>query len=260
MAYYLGIDVGSTTSKCAIVDGGGDLVGWGLYKSGAGTAGPESSLEEALSAAGIGRGDVTSSCSTGYGRHLQEWADFQMSELSCHARGAAKLFPGVRTVIDIGGQDAKALSLSADGTLENFVMNDKCAAGTGRFLDVMASIFGCGVEELSALDEQSDEVARISSTCTVFAESEVVSKLAAGVPIPVIAAGVHESVVDRACGLAKRLGVRPGVAMTGGVAFNSALCKRLAKRLGCDIATSEYSQINGALGAALIAREKSMGE
>ena len=157
----------------------------------------------------------------------------------------------MRTVIDIGGQDAKVLSISSDGKLANFVMNDKCAAGTGRFLDVMAQVFGCEVGELSAYDKRATEVASISSTCTVFAESEVISKLAAGVPIENIVAGVHTSVVERTCGLAKRLGVKDPVAMTGGVALNEALRERLEASLGVEIATSQLAQFNGALGAAI---------
>ncbi len=260
MALYLGIDVGSTTSKCVILDDGGAVVGWGLHPSGAGTAGPARAREAALELAGVPLSAIAASCSTGYGRHLQEWADFQMSELSCHAKGAAHLFDDVRTVIDIGGQDAKVLSLDESGSLANFVMNDKCAAGTGRFLDVMAQVFGCANDELSALDDQASDMAQISSTCTVFAESEVISKLAAGTPIPNVAAGVHASVVDRVYGLVQRLGVRPNVVMTGGVALNSALVRRLADKLGEPIATSEQSQLAGALGAALVARDKGASE
>ena len=256
MAYYLGIDVGSTASKVVVVDGSGEICGQGLHPSGAGTVGPERALQAALDDAGIERADLAFTCSTGYGRHLQEWTDMQMSELSCHAKGAHRLFPEARTVIDIGGQDAKVLSLGPDGQLENFVMNDKCAAGTGRFLDVMAGIFGIAVGELADYDARSVEVAQISSTCTVFAESEVISKLAAGIPIPNIVAGIHSSVVDRTYGLAKRLGVKPEVAMTGGVALNAGLRKRLEEKLGLPILTSELSQVNGALGAALYARDK----
>ena len=143
------------------------------------------------------------------------------------------------------------LSIAANGNLVDFVMNDKCAAGTGRFLDVMAGIFGCTVGELSDLDRKSTEVASISSTCTVFAESEVISKLAAGTPIPNIVAGVHESVVERTYGLAKRAGITPVVAMTGGVALNASLRVRLERRIGHAIATSDLAQYAGAYGAAL---------
>ncbi len=255
-SYYLGIDIGSTASKCVIVDERGAIIGQGLHPSGAGTAGPDEALSSALSQAGIGLDDVSRSCATGYGRNLVEWCNERVSELSCHAKGAGCLFPTARIVIDIGGQDAKVLSLGEGGTLDGFVMNDKCAAGTGRFLDVMASIFGCDVSDLAGYDAQAIEVASISSTCTVFAESEVISKLAAGTPIPDIVAGIHSSVVDRTYGLVRRLGLRPDVAMTGGVALNAGLRSRLEERLGCPILTSELAQLNGALGAALFALEK----
>ena len=254
--YYLGIDVGSTASKCVIANASGEIVGKGLAGSGAGTAGPKTAVDTALADAGVTMDDIAASCATGYGRNLMEWADAQMSELSCHAKGAAQLFPGVRTVIDIGGQDAKVLSIGSSGDLENFVMNDKCAAGTGRFLDVMASIFGCNVSDLSGYDAQSSEVAPISSTCTVFAESEVISKLSEGVAIPNIVAGIHTSVVERTAGLARRLGVKAPVVMTGGVALNERLRDRLADKLGTGIQTNEDSQFIGAYGAALHAHEK----
>ncbi len=178
--FYMGIDVGSTASKCVVVDELSEIVGKGLYPSGAGTVGPARSIERALAEAGIVQEEVAGVCATGYGRNLIECANGQMSELSCHAKGASSLFPGVRTVVDIGGQDAKVLRIGADGRLENFVMNDKCAAGTGRFLDVMASIFECKVDDLSDFDARSEKALPISSTCTVFAESEVISKLAQG--------------------------------------------------------------------------------
>ena len=133
--YFLGIDVGSTASKCVIIKDDGSLVGKGMRSSGAGTSGPKDAMAAALTEVGIGLDDITFSCSTGYGRHLLSWTDVQMSELSCHAKGASRLFPSAHTVIDIGGQDAKVLRLGEAGALENFVMNDKCAAGTGRFLD-----------------------------------------------------------------------------------------------------------------------------
>ena len=257
MDMFLGIDVGSTASKCVIVDAQGEIVARGLYPTGAGTAGPRVCVDEALvQAPGLSSvDDVSASCATGYGRHLETWATMQVSELSCHAKGAVRLFDGVRTVIDIGGQDAKVLFIGSDGKLADFVMNDKCAAGTGRFLDVMAGVFGCTVSDLSNLDRESTEVAAISSTCTVFAESEVISKLAAGTPIPDIVAGVHESVVERTHGLAKRVGIAPNVVMTGGVALNDSLRARLEQRIGLAIVTSPFAQFIGAYGAALHACE-----
>lgn len=228
-----------------------------VHPSGAGTLGPGKVVDSALNQLGISRDELAASCATGYGRKLLGWCTYQVSELTCHARGSASLFGEVATVIDIGGQDAKVLSIGPGGALENFVMNDKCAAGTGRFLDVMASIFGCEVSELSSLDDQASAIASISSTCTVFAESEIISKLAAGTPIPDVAAGVHASVSERTCGLMRRAGLRKPVATTGGVALNNALRRRLEEALDCPIAASPLSQLNGALGAALIACERS---
>ena len=256
--YYLGVDIGSTASKCAIVDDEGAVASFGLFRSGAGTEGSKRCVETALEKAGLELSGISGSCATGYGRNLVEWADVRMSELTCHAKGASVLFPTAHTVIDIGGQDAKVLQVE-DGVLKRFVMNDKCAAGTGRFLYVMASVFGCEVSDLSAYDDQSDDPVSISSTCTVFAESEVISKLAMGASIANVAAGVHMAVAEKTCGLVRRLGVKPDVAMTGGVALNDALRRRLEERVGYPIATDPRSQFNGAIGAALIAKEKCAG-
>ena len=245
--FFLGIDIGSTASKCVVVNSEGEIVGKGLYGSGAGTNGPKTAIDAALAEAGILIEDIAYSCATGYGRNLLE--------LSCHAKGAGMLFPTAKTVIDIGGQDAKVLRIGEGGRLENFAMNDKCAAGTGRFLDVMASVFQCKVSDLQDYDAQSTKVASISSTCTVFAESEVISKLAGGEKIADIVAGIHESVAERTAGLAKRVGIGPEVAMTGGVALNGGLRDRLARKIGHPILVSRLAQFNGALGAALTARE-----
>ena len=256
--FFLGIDIGSTASKCVVVNSEGEIVGKGLYGSGAGTNGPKTAIGAALAEAGIPIEDIAYSCATGYGRNLLDWADMTLSELSCHAKGAGMLFPTAKTVIDIGGQDAKVLRIGEGGRLENFAMNDKCAAGTGRFLDVMASVFQCKVSDLQDYDAQSTKVASISSTCTVFAESEVISKLAAGEKIADIVAGIHESVAERTAGLAKRVGIGPEVAMTGGVALNEGLRDRLARKIGHPILVSRLAQFNGALGAALTARETYM--
>ncbi len=256
--FFLGIDIGSTASKCVVVDVDGQIVGKGLYGSGAGTNGPRTAIDAALAEAGVSMDGVSYSCATGYGRNLLDWADMTLSELSCHAKGAGALFPTAKTVIDIGGQDAKVLRIGEGGRLENFAMNDKCAAGTGRFLDVMAGVFQCQVSDLQDYDAKSTKVASISSTCTVFAESEVISKLAAGEQIADIVAGIHESVAERTAGLAKRVGVVADVAMTGGVALNAGLRGRLSRKIGHPILVSRLAQFNGALGAALTARDKYM--
>ena len=176
--YTLGIDIGSTASKCIMLADGKDIVAKSLIPVGAGTSGPQRAISQVLENAGKAREEMSYILATGYGRNsLEEFADQQMSELSCHAKGASFLFPEVRTVIDIGGQDVKVLQIE-NGVMTNFVMNDKCAAGTGRFLDVMARVLEVKVEDLGTLGAQSTKNVGISSTCTVFAESEVISQLA----------------------------------------------------------------------------------
>ena len=178
-----------------------------------------------------------------------------MSEISCHAKGAHFLFPEVHTVIDIGGQDVKVLQIE-DGIMTNFAMNDKCAAGTGRFLDVMARVLEVDVKDLGRLGAMSTKYVGISSTCTVFAESEVISQLSMGTDKCDIINGIHKSVAGRVAGLAHRIGVRDQVVMTGGVAQNQGVVKALQDELGHEIHTSPLTQYNGALGAALFAFDK----
>ena len=176
--YTLGIDSGSTATKCVMLRDGKEIVSKSLISVGAGTSGPQRAIAEVLESAGMTREQMAYVLATGYGRNsLEGIADHQMSELSCHAKGASFLFPDVHTVIDIGGQDVKVLQVE-NGVMSNFVMNDKCAAGTGRFLDVMARVLEVKVEELGDLAAKSTKDVAISSTCTVFAESEVISQLA----------------------------------------------------------------------------------
>ena len=176
--YTLGIDVGSTASKCIILKDGKEIIAKSLVDVGTGTTGPQRAIESVLAEAGMKKEDLNYTLATGYGRNsLTGIADKQMSELSCHAKGACFLFPNVHTVIDIGGQDVKVLHIE-NGAMVNFQMNDKCAAGTGRFLDVMARVLEVKVEDLGRLGAMSTKEVGISSTCTVFAESEVISQLA----------------------------------------------------------------------------------
>ena len=206
--YTLGIDIGSTASKCVILADGKELVSKSLIPVGAGTSGPQRAISDVLENAGLKREDMGYVLATGYGRNsMLEIADQQMSELSCHARGASFLFPEVHTVIDIGGQDVKVLQIE-NGVMTNFVMNDKCAAGTGRFLDVMARVLEVKVEDLGTLGAQSTKNVSISSTCTVFAESEVISQLSLDTDKRDIINGIHHSVASRVAGLAHRVGVR----------------------------------------------------
>jgi len=251
--YTLGIDIGSTASKCVILKDGKELVAKSLIAVGAGTSGPDRAIAQILEEAGMKREELDYVLATGYGRNsLEDFADHQMSELSCHAKGAAFLFPEVRTVIDIGGQDVKVMRVE-NGAMTNFQMNDKCAAGTGRFLDVMARILEVDVNELGTLGAQSTEYVGISSTCTVFAESEVISQLARDTNKCDIINGIHMSVAGRVAGLAHRVGVQDQVVMTGGVAQNSGVVKALEDQLGHKVHTSPLTQYVGALGAALFA-------
>lgn len=254
--YTMGIDVGSTASKCIILADGKEIVSKALVSVGAGTSGPGRVTAEVLEKAKLKKEDLTYVLATGYGRNSIDLANRQMSELSCHARGAYFLFPNVHTVIDIGGQDAKVLQIGANGRLVNFAMNDKCAAGTGRFLDVMARVLEVDVSQLAELGAQSKKKVEISSTCTVFAESEVISQLSMETDKCDIIDGVHRSVAGRVAGLARRVGIRPDVVMTGGVARNYGVLHALEKELGTEILTSPLAQYNGALGAALFAFEK----
>ena len=253
--YTLGIDIGSTASKCVMLKNGKEIVAKSLIDVGAGTTGPQRAIEEVLASAGKTKEDIDYILATGYGRQTLmdlAFADKEMSELSCHAQGAHFLFPQVKTVIDIGGQDVKVIQVE-NGNQINFQMNDKCAAGTGRFLDVMARVLEVNVRDMAALGAQSTKEVDISPTCTVFAESSVISLLAAGSDKKDIINGIHQSVVDRVVGLAKRVGIRDQVVMTGGVAQNGGVVDALKAKLGHEVHTSPLTQYVGALGAALFA-------
>lgn len=253
---FLGIDIGSSSSKAVVMNARREIVGKAVINTGTGTQGPEKAVAGALNEAGLGRGDINASVVTGYGRIIYPQADKQITEISCHAKGVAYLIPGARTVIDIGGQDVKVIKLDDSGQVENFVMNEKCAAGTGRFLEVMARILDCGIETLAILSEKASEEIVISNTCTIFAESEVISQLAAGARPENVAKGVHKAVAKRVAGLGSRVGIRPQIAITGGVALNRGVVKALEQIIGEKITVADNPQIIGALGAALYAVEQ----
>ena len=256
MQYFAGIDIGSMTTKCALVDADGALVCAHVVPTGArvGTA-KEAALEGALAQAGTTREAIAYMVATGYGRKRAD-ADGQVTEITCHARGAVHLFPGTRSIIDIGGQDTKAIRVAPTGEVSNFAMNDKCAAGTGRFLEVMARALEVDLEDLGELSMQSVTPQRISSFCTVFGESEVVSHLANGSAIADIAQGLNEAIAGRVVGMLRRVGVESEVTMSGGVSRNIGMRRTIEKLLGCTLNVSEHSQIAGALGAALIGRDQ----
>ncbi len=253
MVYVLGIDIGSASSKAAILNYENKIIALKVAVGGAGTTGPDKVLQEVFTATGLSWADISRTVATGYGRMGFKNADRQISEITCHAVGVHYLLPSVRTIIDIGGQDVKAMSISPDGMVTKFVMNDKCAAGTGRFLEVMARVLETDVSKLSELSEQADSIVDISNTCTVFAESEVISRLASEVKPKNVAAGIHRSVARRVASLAMRVGVNPDVVLTGGVAQNQGIVQALSDELKNPVIVSPNCQVTGAIGAALIA-------
>jgi len=250
-----GIDVGSLSSEAVLLKGG-EILSYSIIDTGADARkAAEQVYQAALERAGLESSEVDAVVATGYGRLVVPFAAKQVTEISCHARGAFFLFPEVRTVIDIGGQDSKVIRIDGRGNVVDFMMNDKCAAGTGRFLEVIARALELSVAELGMEAEKATRVAEISSMCTVFAESEVVSLIAQGVPRPEIVRGLHQAIAERTAGLAQRLGVVPQVVMTGGVAKNSGVVAALSQSLGVKVLVPQEPQIVGALGAALLAQK-----
>ena len=252
---YLGVDIGSSSSKAVVIDKAGVIRGEGIVNVGTGSKGPQQSVETALKQAGIKREEIRKCVVTGYGRLMYEGADRQITEISCHAKGVKHLWPTASTIIDIGGQDAKVIRVSVNGVVENFVMNEKCAAGTGRFLEVMARVLDCKIEDLAGLAAKGRSGVAISNTCTVFAESEVISQLASGKKVEDVALGAHKAIAQRIAGLCNRIGVADAVVMTGGVALNHNVVTAIEQEIRHPIIRLEDPQAAGALGAALFARE-----
>lgn len=247
-----GIDIGSLTAKCALMKDG-ELIAYRVIKVSPNleeTA--EKVFQETLKAAGIGGEEVDRVVATGYGRNKVRFADKKVTEISCHARGAIYFIPTARTVVDIGGQDSKVIAIE-NGKVAEFVMNDKCAAGTGRFLEVMAAALNLKVEELGDVAEKATKATKISSTCTVFAESEVISHLASGERVEDIVAGIHEAIASRIAAMARRVKIVPDIVLTGGVAKNKAMKRALEKEFGMEVKIPPEPQIVGAVGAALFA-------
>ena len=211
-------------------------------------------MEEALVKAKLPFNDITYVVATGYGRINVPFADKQITEISCHARGVGYLLPEARTVIDIGGQDSKGIKLS-NGRAVDFVMNDKCAAGTGRFLEVTAEGLGVKLEDMGRLSLAAKSKVEISSTCTVFATQEVVAKLSEGVPLPDIIAGLHEAIATRIYSMVGRLKIEREVALTGGGAKNIGLVKALEAKLGYSVLVPPEPLLTGAIGAALLGKD-----
>lgn len=253
--YTAGVDVGAITAKAAIFDGGERLATSVILAGYDRAAAALQVLDQALAQAGLAREQVVCLVATGYGRVQVPGADRTVTEITCHARGAHYLCPDAHTVIDIGGQDSKGIAVGPGGKVLDFVMNDKCAAGTGRFLEVMAHALEVDLADFGRLALSASRRAKISSTCTVFAESEVVTHLGTGVPRDEIIAGIHEAIAARIATMVGRIPVRDTVVLTGGVARNAGVAHMLEKNLGHTIFAPEHAQLAGAIGAAIIARE-----
>jgi (R)-2-hydroxyacyl-CoA dehydratese activating ATPase len=258
-AIVAGIDVGSLTTKVLLMDSTekGKVLSFRIVRSGSAFRNAmEIALEEALKSADLRLEDIQYAVSTGYGREIVGFSNSRVTEITCHARGAKHLFPEVHTVIDIGGQDSKVISIDDRGGVANFTMNDKCAAGTGRFLEVMASALEVEIGGLGALAGQSEKQVKVSSMCTVFAESEVISLLSKECSKADIAAAIHEAIARRITGMVSQVGLKERVVMVGGVAKNTGVVRSLERMLSTNFLVPQEPQITGALGAALIAAER----
>ena len=252
-----GVDIGSLTAKTVILGGDRRILTHHVVSEGIVDAeAAQASLRVALTSSGLSRAELARVVTTGYGRDLVGLGDRSVTEISCHARGAHFLFPEVRTLIDIGGQDSKVVALNGSGVVCDFVMNDKCAAGTGRFVEVMARALRVRLEDMGDLGLQSGAPAHVSSMCTVFAESEIISLVAGGRLKVDIIAGVHESIGRRVSSMVRRVGLRQRVIMTGGVAKNKGVVRVLERLLDTPILIPPEPQVAGALGAALLALEE----
>lgn len=254
--YVAGIDIGSASSKALIIQED-RVVGHALIPTGAeSVASAERVMEVALRQAGLRLDDMSYIISTGYGRVIVPFADEEVTELSCHARGAHWLFPGVRTVLDMGGQDCKAIRCDERGHLGDFAMNDKCAAGTGRFLELMADVLQIPLDEIGPLSLESTGELRISNTCAVFAKSEVAALVRQGRDRREILAGLHEAIATRVHALLRRVRVEPDFVVAGGIGKNVGVVRRLEARVGLSALVPPEPQIVGALGAALFAADR----
>jgi (R)-2-hydroxyacyl-CoA dehydratese activating ATPase len=257
MITYLGIDSGSTTTKLVLVSADGEPLASRLVDTGAECEATANRLwKEICTEIPDAADGLRGSVATGYGRRRVTMADRPVTEITCHAVGVRHLVPEARFIIDIGGQDSKAIRLDAAGRVEDFAMNDKCAAGTGRFLEVIAARFQLDVDELATAAADAEPI-EINSTCAIFAETEVISLLSDGHRRESIIAGVHQALARRVATLGQHLGFDGPVAFSGGVALNAAMVRHLAAALGVPVTACRQPQLTAALGAALLAREAS---
>ena len=254
MAYAAGVDVGSTQTKAVIIDESRRIVSRALTETGSNVMrAAEDAFRQARETGDVREEEVEYVVGTGYGRYKVTFGNTQVTEISCHGRGAVQMFPRTRTVVDMGGQDTKAIRVSPNGEIIDFCMNDKCAAGTGRFLGAASSALNIPLDALGPTALRGERPVKISTTCTVFAESEILSWLGKGKKIEDILLGVHQSIATRSAGLLRRVGIEEQVTFTGGVARNIAMVQTLNAKLGLEVNVSDEAHFMGALGAALFA-------
>ncbi len=254
----IGVDIGSTTTKAVLIDHSGNILATHLIYTGAtAEAAGTKCVEEVCNTARITPDDATI-IGTGYGRALVGSAFKKITEITCHSVGVNHLNPDIRLLIDVGGQDSKVIKIGSNGRPEDFEINDKCSAGTGRFLEVMARVLNVTLDELGPLALKSDSPCDISSTCTVFAESEVIGRIGAGESPQDIAAGIHRSMASKIATLSKRVGVVKPIGVTGGVAQNPAFRHYISKQLESELWVPDIPQLTGALGAAVLALKETM--
>jgi len=259
MIYAAGIDVGSTQTKGIIIDEERRILARALSMTGANvTRAAENCFVESLKLAGIERALVRYIVGTGYGRYKVTFGDAQITEISCHARGAYHLFPNTKTVIDMGGQDAKGIRVGEGGEVKDFVMNDKCAAGTGRFLASAADALMLSLDEIGEISLKAKNPVRLTTVCTVFVESDIMSYLAQNKKVEDILGGVHSAIAARTISLVRRVGIEPEVTFTGGVSRNLGMVRALEEKLELRLNVSPDSHYVGALGASLFALERAL--
>jgi predicted CoA-substrate-specific enzyme activase len=254
--FFGGVDVGSLSADAVIMDNGKIMTYSVLPTGGDSTGAAYKAMEAALGQAGLRLEDIAVTVATGYGRVNVPFAKENITEISCHARGAHWLFPSARTILDMGGQDCKAIRCDEKGKVADFAMNEKCAAGTGRYLEIIAEVLEMGLEQIGPRSLEVKQEVGISSACAVFARSEVLSLIRKGVPPNDVLGGVHEAIVRRVHGLIMRVGIEKDFIITGGIAKNIGVVRRLEEKMGLDVKIPEEPQMVGALGAALFAMER----
>jgi len=256
MAYFMGIDIGSVTTKAAITKDG-ELIASYIMPSGANyKIAAQKAWEGVLEKGGLSPSDMAYIVATGYGASSADFVQERVTDISCCARGVHHVFPSVRTVIDIGGQASKAIRVNDEGRATNFVVSERCAAGSGRFLQIIARVLQVGIKDIGPLSLKSKNPITYTTGCAVFGESEAISRVAEGTPMEDIVAGVHNAIAAKVSNLTDRVGLEEDCALTGGGALDVGLVKRVQEKLGVHLLVPPEPEITAALGAALLAAER----